>query len=160
MDSFQALFIGVSFYNASLSMQGLQNQMFAIFMLLVVFAFLVYQAMPNFILQRDLYEARERAARMYSWVAFMLANIIVELPWNTLAGIIMYATFYYLVGMHRNAEPTDTVGERSGLFLLLMWVFMMFESTFANMVVAGVDMAEVGATIALLLFAFSLIFCG
>lgn len=134
--------------------------MFAIFMLLVVFAFLVYQAMPTFILQRDLYEARERAARTYIWVAFMLANIVVELPLNTIAGVIMWATFYYLVGMHRNAEPTDTVGERSVLFLLLIWVFMMFESTFANMVVAGVDMAEVGATIALLLFAFSLIFCG
>lgn len=141
-------------------MQGLQNQMFAIFMLLVVFAFLVYQAMPNFILQRDLYEARERSSRMYSWIVFMLSNIIVELPWNSLAGLIMYLFFYYLVGMHRNAEATDSVHERGGLMFLLMWAFMLFESTFANMVVAGVDMAEVGAVIALILFAFSLIFCG
>lgn len=65
---------------------GLQNRMFATFMLLVL-AFLTYQAMANFILQRDIYEARERASNMYSWVVFMLANIVVELPWNSLARV-------------------------------------------------------------------------
>ncbi|KAM0328215.1 hypothetical protein ACHAQA_005624 [Verticillium albo-atrum] len=155
-----ALFIGVSFYDAELSMQGLQNQMFSLFMLLVVFAFLVYQSMPHFILQRELYEARERASRTYSWIVFMLVNILVELPWNSLAGLFMFLTFYYLVGMHHNAEPTDSVVERGGLMFLFLWAFMLFESTFATMVVAGVEMAEVGATIALLLFSFTLIFCG
>ncbi|KAM0275882.1 hypothetical protein ACHAQH_007312 [Verticillium albo-atrum] len=155
-----ALFIGVSFYDAELSMQGLQNQMFSLFMLLLVFAFLVYQSMPHFILQRELYEARERASRTYSWIVFMLVNVIVELPWNSLAGLLIYLTFYYLVGMHRNAEPTDSVTERGGLMFLFLWAFMLFESTFATMVVAGVEMAEVGATIALLLFTFTLIFCG
>ena len=156
----QALFIGVSFYDAELSMTGLQNQMFAVFMLLVVFAFLTYQAMPNFVLQRELYEARERSSKMYSWIVFMLSNIVVELPWNSLAGVLLYVFFYYLVGMHHNAEQSNAVTERSGLMFLLLWAFMLFESTFANMVIAGVEMAEVGATIALLLFAFCLIFCG
>lgn len=141
-------------------MTGLQNQMFAVFMLLVVFAFLTYQAMPNFVLQRELYEARERAARTYSWMVFMLSNIVVELPWNSLAGLLIFVLFYYLVGMHNNAEANDSVTERGGLMFLLLWAFMLFESTFANMVIAGVEMAEVGATISLLLFAFSLIFCG
>lgn len=45
----QALFIDVSFYQAPVSQQGLQDQMFSIFMLLVIFAFLVYQTMPHFI---------------------------------------------------------------------------------------------------------------
>lgn len=141
-------------------MQGLQSQMFSIFMLLVVFAFLVYQAMPNFILQREQYEARERASRAYSWHVFMLVNIVVELPWNTLAALVIFFPFYYLVGMHKNAMPTDAEAERGGLMFLLIWAFMLFESTFANMVVAGVPTAEIGATIALLLFTFCLIFCG
>lgn len=154
------MFIGVSFYDAELSMMGLQNQMFATFMLLVVFAFLTYQSMPNFIQQRDIYEGRERASKMYSWAVFMLSNIIVELPWNSLASVLMYATFYYLIGMHQNAEPTGSVNERGVLMFLAMWAFMLFESTFASMVIAGIDMAEVVATISLVLFAFSLIFCG
>lgn len=134
-------------------MTGLQNQAFAVFMLLVVFAFLVYQSMPHFVMQREIYEARERASKMYSWPAFMLSTIVAEIPWSTLAALLMYVTFYYLVGMHHNAEPTDTVTQRGGLMLLLFWAFMIFESTFANMVIAGVELAEVGATIALLLFA-------
>ncbi|KAL0942888.1 multidrug resistance protein cdr1 [Colletotrichum truncatum] len=155
-----SLFIGVSFYKAPLTMQGLQSQMFSIFMLLVVFAFLVYQTMPNFILQREQYEARERASRAYSWYVFMLANIIVELPWNTLAALVIFFPFNYLVGMYRNAIPTDSVTERGGLMFLLTWAFMLFESTFANMMVAGAPTAEIGATLSLLLFALCLIFCG
>lgn len=33
--------------------------------------------MPNFCLQRDLYEARERPSKTYSWRVFMLSSIIV-----------------------------------------------------------------------------------
>ncbi|KXH62111.1 hypothetical protein CSAL01_09966 [Colletotrichum salicis] len=153
------LFIGVSFYNSPLTMQGLQSQMFSIFMLLVVFAFLVYQTMPNFILQPEQYEARERASRAYSWYVFVLV-IVVELPWNTLAAIVIFFPFYYLVGMYRNAIPTNAVTKRGGLMFLLIWAFMLFESTFADMVVAGVPTAEIGATLSLLLFALCLIFCG
>ncbi|KAF6833701.1 multidrug resistance protein cdr1 [Colletotrichum musicola] len=153
-----SLFIGVSFYNAPLTMQGLQSQMFSVFMLLVVFAFLVYQTMPNFILQREQYEARERASRAYSWRVFVLVNVAAELPWNTLAALAVFFPFYYLVGMQHNAEEAQA--GRGGLMFLLVWAFMLFESTFADMVVAGVPTAEVGATLSLLLFALCLIFCG
>ncbi|OCK85345.1 hypothetical protein K432DRAFT_413340 [Lepidopterella palustris CBS 459.81] len=155
-----SLFIGVSFYNAEISIQGLQNQMFSIFMLIVIFAFLVYQAMPNFIVQRDLYEARERPSKTYAWYTFVLANIIVDLPWNSLAAMLIFFPFYYLIGMYRNAIPTHAVPERGGLMFLLIWCFMLFASTFTNMVIAGVASAEIGAIISLLLFTFSLIFCG
>ena len=134
--------------------------MFAIFMLLVVFAFMVYQTMPNFILQREQYEARERASRTYSWPVFILVNILVELPWNTVAALFIFFPFYYLVGMDKNASSTNTVTERGSLMFLLFWSFMLFESTFADMVVAGATTAEVGATTALLLFSLCLIFCG
>ncbi|KAK6067384.1 multidrug resistance protein cdr1 [Seiridium cupressi] len=155
-----SLFIGVSFYQAELSISGLQHQMFSIFMLLVIFAFLVYQRMPHFIVQRQQYEGRERSSRVYSWYVFMLANMSAELPWNTLAALLVFFPFYYLVGMNNNAVATDSVTERGGLMFFITWSFMMFESTFADMVIAGVDTAEVGAVIALLMFALSLIFCG
>jgi ATP-binding cassette subfamily G (WHITE) protein 2 (PDR) len=141
-------------------MQGLQDQMFAIFMLMVIFAFLVYQTMPNFILQRDLYEVRERPAKTYAWYVFMLSNIIAELPWNTFAAVLIFFPFYYLIGLYRNAEPTHAVHERGGLMFLLTWSFMMFAGTFADMVIAGLPTAEVGAIVSLVMFAFSLIFCG
>ncbi|KAF7587765.1 hypothetical protein BBP40_006725 [Aspergillus hancockii] len=155
-----ALFIGLSFLNTKISVLGLQHQMFAIFMLLVIFAFLTYQAMPNFIVQRSLYEARERPSKTYSWPAFMLTNIVIELPWSTLAAVLLYLPFYYAIGMDKNAEATKTVTERSGLMFLLLWSFMMHCATFTSMVVASAGSAEIGAILSLLLYALCLIFCG
>jgi ATP-binding cassette subfamily G (WHITE) protein 2 (PDR) len=43
---------------------------------------------------------------------------------------------------------------------LLMWVYMVFTSTFGHMVQAGVDTADMGGNYANLLFMLSLIFCG
>ena len=43
------LFIGFSFWDAPTSMQGIQNQLFSIFMLLTIFGNLVQQMMPHFV---------------------------------------------------------------------------------------------------------------
>lgn len=156
----QALFIGLSFLQTKITLLGLQHQMFAIFMLLVVFPFLAYQTMPTFIIQRDLYEIRERPCKAYSWAAFMLAQIIVEIPWNSLAALITFFPFYYLIGMNHNAVWTDAISERGALMFLLIWSFLMHCGTFTTMVVASVATAEIGAMLALLLFCFCIIFCG
>ena len=155
-----ALFIGFTFYNAPLTQQGLQNQMFAIFMLLTIFSQLVQQIMPGYVAQRDLYEVRERPAKTYSWKAFILSNIIVELPYQTLMAIIMYFCWYYPTGMYRNAIQTNTVHERGALMFLLIFVYMIFTSTFSHMVVAAAKDAETASNTANMMASFSLIFCG
>lgn len=48
-------------------MQGVQNQLYAIYMFLVLFGNINEQIMPMFVPQRDLYEARERPSKMYQW---------------------------------------------------------------------------------------------
>ncbi|KAI1635230.1 ABC-2 type transporter-domain-containing protein [Biscogniauxia mediterranea] len=155
-----SLFIGVSFYQAQLSISGVQNQMFSLFMLLVIFAFLVYQSMPHFLTQRQQYEGRERSSRIYSWYVFILSNLLVEIPWSTVASLLVFVPFYYLVGMNKNGIPTHAVTQRGGLMFLLTWSFLIYESTFADMAIAGVESSELGAIVSLLLFALSLIFCG
>ncbi|KAJ3523927.1 hypothetical protein NM208_g12262 [Fusarium decemcellulare] len=155
-----SLFIGLSFQNSPLSLQGLQNQMFSTFMLVVTFAFLVYQTMPGFVSQRSLYEGRERSSKTYAWYVFILANTVVEMVWNSLAALAVYLPFYFLVGMYENGELTGTQSERGGLMFLLVWAFMVYEGTFAHMSVAGAPTAEVGATFALLLFMMTLVFAG
>jgi ATP-binding cassette subfamily G (WHITE) protein 2 (PDR) len=134
--------------------------MYSIFMLVVIFAFLMYQTMPNFIAQRTLYEGRERASKTYAWYIFVLANLVVEMPWNSVAALFIYLPFYFLVGMYKNGEVTGTEHERGGLMFLLLWAFMVYEGTFADMAVAGVPTAEIGATVSLLLFMMTLIFSG
>lgn len=154
------LFIGFSFFRTPNSQQGIQNQLFGIFMLLTLFSQLVQQLMPNFVVQRALYEARERPSKTYSWKAFMLSNMIVDLPWSTLAGVLMFFSWYYPIGLYNNAIPTNAVYERGALCFLFILAFLWFSSTFAHMVIAGIDTAETAGNVANLIFSLCLIFCG
>ncbi|KAJ5381155.1 uncharacterized protein N7496_003583 [Penicillium cataractarum] len=155
-----SLYIGFSFFQASNSIQGLQNQMFSVFMLMTIFGNLVQQIMPNFVTQRSLYEVRERPSKSYSWKAFMAANIIVELPWNALMAVLIYFCWYYPIGLYNNASQANSVTERGGLMFLLILTFLLFTSTFAHMVIAGIELAETGGNVATMLFSLCLIFCG
>ena len=158
--SLVALFIGFVFFDAPNSIMGLQNQMFAIFNILTIFGQIVQQSMPQFVIQRDLYEARERPSKVYSWKVFMLCQIIVELPWNALMAAIMYFCWYYPVGLYRNAIPTDAVTERGALVFLFLLMFMLFTGTFSTLIIAGFETAEGGAQIANVMFMLCLVFCG
>ncbi|KAJ8078446.1 Multidrug resistance protein [Marasmius tenuissimus] len=160
LSTIQSLFLGFSFWKAGNTKQGLQNQMYSIFMLMTIFGTLVNQIMPNFVIQRALYEVRERPSKAYSWKAFMLANQIAELMWNALASALVFFCWYYPVGLYRNAEPTDAVTERGGLMWLFLLTFLLFTSTFTHMVIAGIPTSETAGNIAELLFLFILLFCG
>ena len=138
----------------------MQNQMFAIFMLLVIFPNLVQQMMPYFCTQRALYEVRERPSKAYSWKAFMMASVVVELPWNILMAVPAFFSWYYPIGLYRNAYATDAVTERGGTMFLLILIFMMFTSTFSSMIIAGIENPETGSNIAQLMFSLCLIFNG
>ncbi|WVQ84197.1 hypothetical protein IAT38_006348 [Cryptococcus sp. DSM 104549] len=154
------LFIGFSFYKAGTSQQGLQNQLFSVFMLFTIFGQLVQQIAPNFVVQRSLYEVRERPSKTYSWKVFILSNIVSEIPWALAMGALIFFTWYYPIGYYLNAIPTHAVNLRGALVFLYIEMFMLFTSTFAIMVVAGMETAETAGNIANLLFSLCLIFCG
>ncbi|KAF2225760.1 ABC drug exporter AbcA [Elsinoe ampelina] len=154
------LFVGFSFFKARNTQQGLQNQMFGIFMLLTIFSQLVTQIMPLFVTQRALYEVRERPSKTYSWQAFMMAQILAEIPWSLIAATLLFFCWYYPIGLYANASVTGTVTERGAQMWLFIVVFILFASTFAHMIIAGVESAENGGNIANLLFSLSLLFCG
>lgn len=64
-------------------MQGLQNQLWAVFMLLILFINLSEQMMPIFLPQRALYEARERPSKIYRWTSkaqFVSLTILFQRP--------------------------------------------------------------------------------
>ncbi|ERF75245.1 hypothetical protein EPUS_00037 [Endocarpon pusillum Z07020] len=149
-----ALFIGFSFFLQNTSSAGLQNTLFAIFMLTSIFSTLVQQIMPRFVTQRSLYEVRERPSKAYSWIAFLVANISVEIPYQILLGILAWAAWYFPVfGDNQSAE-------RKGLMLLFCIEFFLFASTFAHMVIAALPDAETAGNIATLLFSMALTFNG
>lgn len=110
--------------------------------------------MPKFVVQRSLYEVRERPSKAYSWAAFLIANVIVEIPYQVLAGIIAWASYYYPI------YGANQASHRQGLMLLFVVQFYMFTSTFASLIIAALPDAETGGTIATLMFMMALVFNG
>lgn len=155
-----SLFIGLVFLDAPLTIQGLQNQMFAIFEICSILGQLTDQQMPHFIEQRSLYEVRERPAKTYSWKVFMLSQIISELPWTALASVFMWALVYYPVGFSKNADIAGQGVERGALMWLLFWQLLLFTSTFAHMCISSVSNSEEGGNMANFLFILIFFFCG
>ncbi|KAK6527806.1 GTPase-activating protein [Orbilia ellipsospora] len=149
-----ALFIGFSFFLQKQSQTGIQNLIFAVFMIMSIFSTIVQQIMPRFVIQRSLYEVRERPSKAYSWIAFIFAQIVVEIPYQIMLGVLVWASWYWSVfGRHNPAEI-------DGLVLLYLVQFFVFASTFAQMLVAGLPDAATAGTIATLMFSLSLTFDG
>jgi ATP-binding cassette subfamily G (WHITE) protein 2 (PDR) len=151
-----ALFIGFSFFHADSSEQGIQDVIFSVFLLTSIFTTLVQQIMPRFITQRDLYEVRERPSKAYSWKAFLIANITVEIPYQILLGILVYASYYYPIYTGDGMQSS----KQQGLILLFCIQFFVFASTFAHMLIAALPDAETAGNIATLMFSLALIFNG
>jgi ABC-type multidrug transport system permease subunit len=90
----------------------------------------------------------------------MLSNILVELPWATLGAVILFFCWYYPIGLYRNASYTNAVASRGVLEFLFVWEFLLFSSTFAHLMIAGIETAESAGNLANVLFSLCLLFNG
>ncbi|GAB1196369.1 hypothetical protein APSETT444_005638 [Aspergillus pseudonomiae] len=149
-----SLFIGFTFFKPNSSQQGFQDILFSAFMLTSIFSTLVQQIMPKFVVQRSLYEVRERPSKAYSWAAFLIANVIVEIPYQIFVGVISWACYYYPI------YGANQASQRQGLMLIFIIQFYLFTSTFATFIIAALPDAETGGTIATLLFIMATTFNG
>ncbi|GIZ44791.1 hypothetical protein CKM354_000797800 [Cercospora kikuchii] len=155
-----AIFIGFSFFKPENTQQGLQNQMFGVFLMLFITIQVIYQVIPMFVIQRTLYESRERQSRTYHWAAFVVSNVLAELVWNTLVAILSFLVWYYPMALFRNAEWTDTVHSRGFLAALFFWVAFLFAGSFAQVLIAALPSAEIASGVATLLGIGLYAFCG
>ncbi|KXH25655.1 ABC-2 type transporter [Colletotrichum nymphaeae SA-01] len=147
------LFIGFSFWKADGTMAGMQNVVFGVFMVITIFSTIVQQIQPHFVTQRALYEVRERPSKAYSWKAFMFANIIVEIPYQIVTGILIWACFYYpIIGIQGSV--------RQVLVMLYAIQLLIYASSFAHMTIAAFPDAQTASGVVTLLVLMSLTFCG
>ncbi|EXL39730.1 hypothetical protein FOCG_17666 [Fusarium oxysporum f. sp. radicis-lycopersici 26381] len=147
------LFIGFSFFQPGKSILGVQNAIFSILMVCAMFSSLVQQIMPKFIMQRTVYEVREKHSNMYSWVALIFANILVEIPYHLVLGIITFAIFNYTVFGIRSSKD-------QGMVLLFFTYFYVLVGTFAVMVTAPLPDATTAGRITTVLFSMMILFAG
>ena len=123
---------GFSFWKSPLDQTGLQNFLFAVFMGVVLAvrlprdldsaaqeltfhsyprsqAPLSQQLQPKFLGLRQLFEARENASKMYSWPIFVITAIIVEIPFNIFACVLLNSP---VVGARMMTDAFERTGAR------------------------------------------------
>ncbi|KAF3069069.1 ABC transporter CDR4 [Daldinia childiae] len=153
-------FNGFSFFISPLDMQGLINVLFSIFLLASIFNNVDQQIIPRFIRGRQLFEARERPSKTYSWIVFVASNVIVEAVWQTVTSVLLFIVWYYPTGLWKNGDPSFSRTERGGLMFGLLWIFCIFMSTLSQAIAAGLEHAEMAVQMAQLVSSLWLIFCG
>ncbi|KAI1268212.1 ABC-2 type transporter-domain-containing protein [Xylariaceae sp. FL1019] len=99
------IFNGFTFWQLGYSVQDMQNRMFTCFLIVTI---------PPTIV------AREYPSRIYGWVAFCTANIIVEIPFAIIAGTLYWALWYWPTGL----PAQSSVSGYAYLMTILIYVFM------------------------------------
>ena len=143
------LFIGFTFYKSPNTMQGIQNKLFSVFVILILSVPCAQQLQIPFIASRNIYEIRERPSKMYSWSAWVTAQILVELPWNMLGGTLLFFCWYWTVGY-----PTERAGFT---FLFLMVLMPFYYTTIGQAIAAAAPSVEIAPLMFTATFAFVLI---
>ncbi|KIX92790.1 uncharacterized protein Z520_11453 [Fonsecaea multimorphosa CBS 102226] len=149
-----SLFIGFTFYLQNASATGMQNVVFAIYMLNATFSTVANQIMSRFLPQRALFEVRESPSKMYCWPVFLLANILVEIPYQICISVVVWACWYFpIFGLDHDSATRA-----------LMWAFclqfLLFGSTWAQMLIFTMPSTETAAALSTILFTLTLQFNG
>ena len=143
------LFIGFTFWKSPSTVQGVQNKLFSIFVILILTVPGAQQLQIPFIANRTIYEIRERPSKMYSWSSWVTAQILVELPWNMVPGIPLFFSWYWTVGY-----PTERAGFTFFIFAVLI---PFYYTTIGQAVAAMAPTIEVAALLFTSTFSFVLI---
>lgn len=155
------LFVGFTFYKSGQGVQAQQNKLFAVFMATVLSSTLMNQLQPQFVQARNLFEVREKPSKMYSWVAFIISSILVEIPFNIFCGTIFFLSWYFAIGFWSNAGLQGRTSASIGIYeWLLLMLFEMWFSTFGQLCASFVPNEQTAAIVSTLLFTFVILFNG
>ncbi|EMD67087.1 hypothetical protein COCSADRAFT_83327 [Bipolaris sorokiniana ND90Pr] len=114
-----ALFNGFTFWMIGNSVADLQLALFANFNFIFVAPGVFAQLQPLFIERRDIYDAREKKSKIYSWVAFVTGVIVSEFAYLVLCAVLYFVCFYYTVGFPSASKDAGAV-----FFIMLIYEFI------------------------------------
>lgn len=131
VSSFISFFISLSFLQLGNSVRELQFRVFAIFWVVVLPAIVMSQIEPLFILNRRVF-IRESSSRIYSPYVFAIGQLIGEIPYSIICGVLYWALMVYPMGYGHGSAGINGTG-----FQLLIIIFMLlFGVTLGQMVAA------------------------
>jgi ATP-binding cassette subfamily G (WHITE) protein 2 (SNQ2) len=116
---FSSFFNAFSFYRIGNSVADLQLTLFAVFNFVFVAPGVIAQLQPLFIARRDIYDAREKKSRIYSWKAFVTGLIVSEFPYLIVCAVAYFLPFYWTIGL-----PNDSKRAGATFFVMLLYEFI------------------------------------
>lgn len=149
------LFMAFTFYKESTSIQGLQNKMFSVFMVLLLCLVLVVLLQPRLIELRKIYDGREKYSNMYHWTVFVVANLVVEIPFNLVISSLCFVCWYFPIGWWR--EVPDS---RGAFMYFVFLVYQLYHASFSQAIAIVAPNAETAGMITILFYTFILAFSG
>lgn len=74
--------------------------------------------------------------------------------------VFSFILWYFPIGLYRNARQSGAEHSRGATSFLFVWVFFIFASSFAHLIIAGLETYDVAGAIVGLLTIMMFAFCG
>ncbi|PCD33608.1 hypothetical protein AU210_009828 [Fusarium oxysporum f. sp. radicis-cucumerinum] len=148
------LFNCFTFYKIGFASIDYQNRLFSIFMTLTISPPLIQQLQPVFLKSRQIFQWRENNAKIYSWVAWTTAVVVVEIPYRIIAGGIYFNCWWWGVFGWRASAFT------SGFAFLLVLLFELYYVSFGQAIAAFAPNELLASLLVPIFFLFVVSFCG
>ena len=121
----------------------------SVFIVITICVPLAQQLQSKFIENRTVYEVRERPARMFTWSAFLVSEMLVEIPWNILGSSFVFICWYWTSGFDSSRAAFS--------YLFYCIVFPLYYTTLGQAVVAISPNGVIASILFSVLFSFMLI---
>ncbi|KAL5359861.1 ABC-2 type transporter-domain-containing protein [Aspergillus floccosus] len=148
-----ALLNGFSFWRVGPSVSALNLKMFTIFNFVFVAPGVINQLQPLFIQRRDIYDAREKKSKMYSWVSFVIGLIVSEFPYLCVCAVLYFLCWYYCVKLPYNSD-------KAGATFFIMLIYEFIYTGIGQFVAAYAPNPTFAALVNPLIISTLVLFCG
>jgi ABC-type multidrug transport system permease subunit len=121
---------------------------------------LMNQLQPRFADLAKVYLVREKPSKMYHWTTFMLSALLVEIPFNVVAGTLYFIPWFNGVKFYHNWSHTTNKAARGVYMWVMLMFFQMWISTFGQAMAALAPNPQTASTFTTLSASFAILFSG
>ena len=151
---FTGLFNCFTFWRLGESTIDMQSRLFSIFMTLTISPPLIQQLQPVFLHSRNIFQSRENNAKIYSWFAWTVGAVVVEIPYAIFAGAIYYNCWWW------GTMGFDMKGFPSGFIFLCVMLFELYYVGFGQAIASFSPNELLASLLVPVFFIFVVSFCG
>ncbi|KAI9927298.1 hypothetical protein MW887_003685 [Aspergillus wentii] len=134
-----ALINGLTYLQIGNSSTDLQSKAFSCFLVLMLVPEFINAISMRFIMNRDIWMAREGPSGLYGWIAFCTAQIVSEIPYAIISAVIFFVPYYFIVGL--------PLGFAAGYSFLMFFLFFLLSTSWGQWIAALSTDSMVAATL-------------